>query len=39
VNIEDLDGQNVAWFGVRHRDGSGERVEAVPIESVEGADV
>ena len=39
MNIQDLDRQYVARLGVRHRDGPGERVEAVPVETLQGAGV
>src|SRR5688500_17693715 len=34
MDIQYLDRQYVAGFGIRHRDGARERVEAVPVESV-----
>jgi hypothetical protein len=39
VDIQHLDRQNVAGLGVPHRDGTGERVEAVPVEGVQDAGV
>jgi hypothetical protein len=35
MDIQDLDRQYVARLGVRYRDGAGERVEAVPVETRE----
>src|SRR3712207_1136045 len=35
MDIQYLDRQYVAGLGVRHRDGARERVEAVPVKSVE----
>src|SRR5215203_106414 len=36
MDVKDLDRQYVAGLGIRHRDGASERVEAVPVKSVEG---
>ena len=36
MHIQYLDRQYVARLGVRHRDGAGERVEAIPVEIGEG---
>src|SRR5215211_8246290 len=35
MDIQYLDRQYVAGLGIRHRDGAGERVEAVPVKSVD----
>ena len=36
VDVQDLDGEYVAGLCARHREGTGERVEAVPVEGVAG---
>jgi len=36
VNVQDLDRKYVARLDVCHRDGAGERIEAVPVEFSEG---
>src|SRR5215207_11689534 len=35
MDIQYFNRQNVARFGLRHRNGAGERVEAVPVEARE----